>query len=128
MKYIGSVAKVVMHSPTGPGFESQVPPYYFAIFLQVFWRFSAIMAYHTPSSNACQMASRPNLMAQMERAPCSLVNMSHGSPKVKRGLPANGPWTCYFHPWSGPKPPLLVISFSFHFIYLFILYYYFYYH
>ena len=45
------MSKALVQNPRGPGFESQVPPYCFVIFLQVFQRTSAIVAYHTSSCN-----------------------------------------------------------------------------
>ena len=39
-----------MHSPMGPGFESQVPHICFAFFLQEIQRAPGVVAHHTPSS------------------------------------------------------------------------------
>ena len=58
----------------GPGFESQVPQMPIIIFSQVIQCKANGVVHHTPSDPKCQMASRPNLMAQNERPPCALVN------------------------------------------------------
>ena len=69
-----------------------------------------------PQISRRQMASRPNLKAKIECAPCSLVNVPWRIAKVNQASSANGPQNVDFTSFPGPTPPWLFLISFFSFI------------
>ena len=119
----GSVGGSVSGIPLGPGFESQVPQYLCAIFIQVLSCNAQDVVHHMPHRSRRQMAFRPNLKARIEGSPWTQVNKHALDGKSQTRLGRFGPLKLQITPPLGPNTPL-VILFFYLFYYLFTNYYY----
>ena len=112
MESSGAVVDMLFNGLQDLGSNPRSPTY----FLSFSFRYSsvshALQCTILPQISKRQMASRPNLMAQMGCLPYTQVNQGIGNLEVNPGLLANGPLNCQSHSLSRPNTPL-VISFFF---------------
>ena len=82
------MASVLLQSPMGPGFESQVPQNIYLIFLQALSCNAQNMVHHMPQRSRRQMASRPDLVDRNEGLPYTQVN-NHALDQAKSNRPGS---------------------------------------
>ena len=111
--------KALVDCPLGPGFESRVPQMLIIILFQEIQCKAKDVVYHAPPDLRCQMASRPNLKAKIERPSCSPVNTRVGNLEIQSRLATIGPKNCSSHHNLGPTPPLVYVLLLIIFIYFF---------
>ena len=110
---MGRGGKQAKHSPSGPGFESQVPHFLNNFGFQIFQYMCISAAYHAPSSIQAPDGQEPDLVANDWRSTKSQVHAPTLDNKKSKGPASNGPRNSFLHLLkSGPTPLFLFILFN----------------
>ena len=101
--------KASVQTPSGPGFESQVPHFLNIFSFQVIVCTLKFATYHAPSPIQAPDGQWPDLVVHDWRYTKAQVNAPTLDQRKSNGLADNGPSNCYQHP--SKAGPILLFSF-----------------